>query len=111
MAQRTASVGFFCARSPVAWRHANSAWALPFPPAAMRRNSAGATLFQKSSGRPSSSRPCAAPRSINVHYVYSFLKRPEGKSALVINAEDSDVAAQALNQRGFHALTQTDISR
>lgn len=48
---------------------------------------------------------------INVHYVYSFLKRPEGKSALVINAEDSDVAAQALNQRGFRALTQTDISR
>ena len=48
---------------------------------------------------------------INVYYVYSFMKRPEGKSALVINAEDSDVAAQALNQRGFRALSQSDIAR
>lgn len=48
---------------------------------------------------------------INVHYVYSFMKRPEGKSALAINAEDSDVATQALSQRGFRTLTQTDISR
>ena len=48
---------------------------------------------------------------INVYYVYSFIKRPEGKSALVINAEDTDVAAQALNQRGFRVLTQSDIAR
>lgn len=48
---------------------------------------------------------------INVHYVYSFMKRPEGKAALAINAEDSDVAAQSLNQRGFRALTQSDIAR
>jgi hypothetical protein len=48
---------------------------------------------------------------INVHYVYSFMKRPEGKSALAINAEDTDVAAQALSQRGYRTLTQTDISR
>lgn len=48
---------------------------------------------------------------INVHYVYSFIKRPEGKSALAINAEDTDVAAQALNQRGFRVLTRQDISR
>ncbi len=48
---------------------------------------------------------------INVHYVYSFMKRPEGKSALAINAEDPEVAAQALSQRGFRALTQTDIAR
>lgn len=48
---------------------------------------------------------------INVHYVYSFIKRPMGKSALVINAEDSDVAAQSLAQRGFKILIQTDIAR
>jgi hypothetical protein len=48
---------------------------------------------------------------INVSYVYSFVKRPEGKSALVINAEDSDVAAQALNHRGFRTLSQSDIAR
>ena len=48
---------------------------------------------------------------INVHYIYSFIKRPEGRTALAINAEDDDVAAQALNQRGFRVLTQRDISR
>ncbi|MSU23665.1 MAG: acetolactate synthase [Opitutus sp.] len=48
---------------------------------------------------------------INVHYVYSFIKRPEGKAALAVNAEDPDVAAQALNQRGFRVLTRQDIAR
>jgi hypothetical protein len=48
---------------------------------------------------------------INVHYVYSFITRPRAKSALAINAEDTDVAAQALNQRGFRVLTQHDIAR
>jgi hypothetical protein len=48
---------------------------------------------------------------INVHYVYSFIKRPEGRGALAINAEDADVAAQALSKRGYRTLTQSDISR
>jgi hypothetical protein len=48
---------------------------------------------------------------INVHYVYSFIKRPEGKAALALSVEDADVAAQALNQRGFKVLTQRDIAR
>ncbi|MBK8856911.1 MAG: acetolactate synthase [Opitutaceae bacterium] len=48
---------------------------------------------------------------INIHYLYSFLKRPEGKSALAVNAEDIDIAAQSLNRRGFRVLTQRDISR
>src|SRR5687768_6484476 len=48
---------------------------------------------------------------INIHYIYSFIKRPEGKCALAINAEDDDVASQALSKRGFRVLTQRDISR
>ena len=48
---------------------------------------------------------------INIHYVYSFLKRPDGKSALVLNIEDQDVAAQSLNNHGFKTLTQSDIAR
>jgi hypothetical protein len=48
---------------------------------------------------------------INIHYVYSFIKRPEGRCALAINAEDDDVATQALGKRGFRVLTQRDISR
>jgi len=48
---------------------------------------------------------------INIHYIYSFIKRPEGKSALAINAEDIDIAAQALHRRGYRVLTQRDIAR
>ena len=48
---------------------------------------------------------------INVYYVYSFIMRPEGRSAMAISAEDIDVAAQALNRRGFRVLTQRDIAR
>lgn len=48
---------------------------------------------------------------INIHYVYSFIKRPEAKGALAINAEDIDVATQALSTQGFKVLTQRDISR
>jgi len=48
---------------------------------------------------------------INIHYIYSFLKRPEGRSALVISVEDPETAAQALNGRGHKVLTQGDISR
>lgn len=48
---------------------------------------------------------------INIHYIYSFIKRPGGRSALAINVEDPDVAAQSLSRRGFAVLTQADISR
>ncbi|PTY02795.1 acetolactate synthase [Opitutaceae bacterium EW11] len=48
---------------------------------------------------------------INIHYVYSFIKRPEGKSGLALNIEDADVAAQCLSTHGFKVLTQRDISR
>lgn len=48
---------------------------------------------------------------INIHYVYSFIKRPEGRSALVLNIEDPDVAAQSLNNHGFKVLTQSEIAR
>lgn len=48
---------------------------------------------------------------INVHYVYSFIKRPQGGAAIVMSIEDIDVATQALNHCGFKVLTQRDISR
>jgi len=48
---------------------------------------------------------------INIHYIYAFLKRPEGRTALAINVEDADIAAQAVQHRGFKVLTQRDISR
>ena len=48
---------------------------------------------------------------INVHYVYSFLKRPQGRSALALNVEDPETASQALSNHDFKVLTQADISR
>jgi hypothetical protein len=48
---------------------------------------------------------------INIHYIYSFIKRPEGRSALAISSEDADTGSQALGNRGFKILTQRDISR
>ena len=48
---------------------------------------------------------------INIHYVYSFIVRPAERSALAVNTEDPDIAAQALANRGFKVLQQSDISR
>ena len=48
---------------------------------------------------------------VNIHYTYSFLVRPRGRSALVLSVEDNDIAASALNTSGFKVLTQRDISR
>ncbi len=48
---------------------------------------------------------------INLHYLYSFLLRPEGKSALALSVEDNDLATSALNTRGFKVLSQRDIAR
>jgi hypothetical protein len=48
---------------------------------------------------------------INIHYIYSFIRRPGDRTGLVINAEDPDIAAQALGTRGYKVLQQNDISR
>jgi hypothetical protein len=48
---------------------------------------------------------------INIHYVYSFIRRPMERAAVAISAEDPDTAAQALANRGFKVLQQGDISR
>ncbi len=48
---------------------------------------------------------------VNIRYVYSFIKRPDGKGALAISVEDADVAAQSVAARGYRILTQSDISR
>lgn len=48
---------------------------------------------------------------VNIHYTYAFLVRPKGRSALVLSVEDNEMAASALNTRGFKLLSQRDISR
>jgi hypothetical protein len=48
---------------------------------------------------------------VNIHYLYAFLVRPDGKSALALAVEDTDLAATSLNSSGFRVLSQRDISR
>lgn len=48
---------------------------------------------------------------INIHYIYAFLTRPNGKPALGVHLEDIDIAAQALTRSKYTVLSQRDISR
>ena len=48
---------------------------------------------------------------INIHYTYSFISRPKGRAALVLNIEDRDVAEQALKRHHIHVLYESDICR
>lgn len=48
---------------------------------------------------------------INIHYIYSFVSRPGGKSALAMSIEDADIATHILNTRNVKVISQRDISR
>ncbi|MCD8482467.1 MAG: acetolactate synthase [Verrucomicrobia bacterium] len=48
---------------------------------------------------------------INIHYLYSFIMRPNGKVALAINLEDPELATEVLHCRGLKTLRQNDIAR
>ncbi|EDY82442.1 hypothetical protein VDG1235_2064 [Verrucomicrobiia bacterium DG1235] len=48
---------------------------------------------------------------INVHYIYAFVSRPHGKSALAMNIEDMELAVHILNTHSHRVLSQRDISR
>jgi hypothetical protein len=48
---------------------------------------------------------------LNIHYLYPFLTRPNGRSALAISIEHRDVAVEALRSHQFQVLYQDDLSR
>lgn len=48
---------------------------------------------------------------INVHYIYAFVSRPHGRSALAMSIEDMELAVQILNTHSIRVLSQRDISR
>jgi len=48
---------------------------------------------------------------VNIHYLYSFIPHPNGKSILALSTEDNELAEQALTRSQFHTLRQGDISR
>lgn len=48
---------------------------------------------------------------INIHYIYPFIMRPAGKSALAIRLEDNDIARDVLSRHQIRILMQNDIAR
>lgn len=48
---------------------------------------------------------------INIHYIYSFISRPNYKSALAISLEDNELAAETLSRHQIKLIGQNDIAR
>ena len=48
---------------------------------------------------------------VNIHYLFPFLVRPNGKYGLILHVEDRELAAQALTIRTHRVLSQRDLSR
>ncbi len=48
---------------------------------------------------------------INIHYIYSFVTRPNNLSALAISLEDNELASETLKRHQIKLLGQNDIAR
>ena len=48
---------------------------------------------------------------LNIHYLYSFIPSPGGKSILGLSMDDNDLAEQVIKRHQFAVLKQADISR
>ncbi|NJM55846.1 MAG: acetolactate synthase [Verrucomicrobiae bacterium] len=48
---------------------------------------------------------------INIHYVYPFVTRPNGKCGLVMHVDDYDISVHVLQNRQLRVLRQGDVSR
>lgn len=48
---------------------------------------------------------------INIHYVYPFLVRPNGRYAIAMRIEDNDIALETLKANQLRVIGQNDIAR
>ena len=48
---------------------------------------------------------------INIHYIYPFIARPRGQSALALRLEDNEIARDVLTRHQIKILSQSDIAR
>ena len=48
---------------------------------------------------------------INIHYIYPFLVRPNGRYALALRLEDNELAADTLGRSRLRVIGQNDIAR
>ncbi len=48
---------------------------------------------------------------INMEYLYAFMSRTEKHAYVVLRVEDNAMAEQALEDAGFHLITDADVSK
>ena len=52
-----------------------------------------------------------ADNNINIDYLYAFMARTEKHAYVVIRVEDNEAAEKALEDAGFHIITNADINK
>ena len=52
-----------------------------------------------------------ADNNINIDYLYAFMARTEKHAYVVIRVEDNEAAEKALEDAGFHIMTNADINK
>ena len=50
-------------------------------------------------------------KKINMDYLYAFMARTEKHAYVVIRVEDNDAAEKALEDAGFHMITEEDVCK
>ena len=50
-------------------------------------------------------------KKINMDYLYAFMSRTEKHAYVVIRVEDNAAAEKALEDAGFHTITQADVCK
>ncbi len=48
---------------------------------------------------------------INMEYLYAFMSRTEKHAYVVIRVEDNEIAEAALENAGFHLITDADVNK
>ena len=48
---------------------------------------------------------------VNVEYLYAFMARTEKHAYVVLRVENNDIAENALENAGFHLITEADINK
>ena len=50
-------------------------------------------------------------KKINIDYLYAFMARTEKHAYVVVRVEDTDAAEKAIEDAGFHTITEADICK
>lgn len=50
-------------------------------------------------------------KKINIDYLYAFMSRTEKHAYVVVRVEDNAAAEKAIEDAGFHTITEADVSK